>query len=74
MRIIDNDVMTCKTCDTTFEYSKDELMVVPTHPCMTFVMCPNCGQQIIFVASDFEPVKERIIAEEENGEEKKETE
>jgi uncharacterized protein with PIN domain len=74
MRIINNDVMTCKTCDTAFEYSKDELMVVPAHPCMTFIVCPNCGQQIIFVASDFEPVKERIIMEEENGEEKKETE
>lgn len=74
MRMIKNEVTTCKTCDTPFEYSKDELMVVPAHPCMTFIMCPNCGQQIIFVASDFEPVKERIIVEEENGEEKNETE
>lgn len=74
MKIIEGEVMTCKTCDTPFEYSKDELMVVSAHPCMTFIMCPNCGQKIIFVASDFEPVKERIIVEEENGEEKKETE
>lgn len=74
MRIIENDVTTCKTCDTTFEFNKDELMVVPSYPCMTFVVCPHCGQQIIFVASDFEQAKDRIIMEEENGEEKEETE
>ena len=44
MRIINNDVMICKTCDTRFEYSKDELMVVPAYPCMTFIRCPNCGK------------------------------
>lgn len=72
MRIIENEVMTCKTCDTTFEYGKDELMLVPSHPCMTFIICPHCGQQIIFFASDFEPAKEQIVVEEENGKEEKE--
>lgn len=68
MRIITDSVTTCKTCDTTFEYNQGELMVVPTHPCMTFIVCPNCGQQIIFVASDFEPLKDRIIVEDKNEE------
>ena len=68
MRIIENEVTTCKTCDTTFEFNKDELMMVPSYPCMTVVACPKCGQQIIFVASDYEPTKERIILEDKNEE------
>lgn len=71
MRIIENEVTTCKTCDTTFEFNKNELMVVPSYPCMTFIVCPHCGQQIIFVASDFEQVKNKIIMEEENDKQTK---
>lgn len=68
MRIIENEVTTCRTCDTTFEFNKDELFTVPSYPCMTVVVCPKCGQQIIFVASDYEPTKERIILEDKNEE------
>jgi hypothetical protein len=41
---------------------------------MAYVCCPKCHQHIIMIADEFKPVEERIIVEEENGEEKKETE
>lgn len=72
MRIITNQVMTCNSCDTQFEYEKVEMVNVPG-TLYKLLICPKCGQQIVMVPEYNEPLKERIILEEEDGE-KKETE
>lgn len=69
MRIITAKTMTCNTCDTTFEYDDNELVRIPGYQCVAYVCCPKCHQQIIMIADEFKPVKERIIVEEENGKE-----
>ena len=67
MRIITSKTMTCQTCDTTFEYEDNELIRIPNYPCMAYLMCPKCGQQIIMIADEFEKADEKIILEEDNG-------
>lgn len=70
MKIIEGKTMTCQTCDTTFEYDDEELMRIPSYPCMAYLLCPNCKQQIIMIADEFREADKRIFVEEENGEEK----
>lgn len=64
MRIITEKIETCKTCDTAFEYSAAEMQPVPMYPCMKFIICPNCGQQIIYVSDDYTQIKPRVFVEE----------
>ena len=60
--------MTCQTCDTAFEYEESDMIAVPGFSCMKAITCPNCHQTIIMVPKDYEPIKQRIIVEEENEE------
>lgn len=69
MRIITSKTMTCQTCDTTFEYDDNELTYMVTHPCMAFLNCPKCGQQIIMIADEFKTTGNRIFVEENDGKE-----
>ena len=69
MRIIETNMMTCNTCDTTFEYEDNELVAIMGTQ-YKMLVCPKCHQQIIMVPDYKEPLKERIIMEEKNGEEK----
>lgn len=69
MKIITSNIMTCKTCDTIFEYDANELIRNPMYPCMAFLNCPRCGQQIIMIADDFKEVTKPIVIEEANDEE-----
>ena len=72
MRIIENPTMMCNSCDTQFEYEKVEMVNVPG-TLYKLLICPKCGQQIVMVTEYNEPLKERIILEEEDDK-KKETE
>ena len=69
MRIIEGKTMICNTCGCTIEYNDNEILQIPNYPCMGCIVCPTCGQQIIMVAGEFEPAKERIIVEEGNNHE-----
>lgn len=66
IKIINGMTMMCQTCQTTFEYEQQDLIPIPTYPCMSFVMCPKCGQQIIMVADGYKEANKRIIVESEN--------
>jgi NAD-dependent SIR2 family protein deacetylase len=70
MRIITGKTMKCNTCDSTFEYIDDEMVYVPG-TLYKMLICPKCGQRTIMVPEYNEPLKERIILEEEHGKEEK---
>ena len=53
MKIIDGKTMTCRMCDTSFEYTDEDLVVLPGYPCMRIMACPKCHQQIIMVAEEY---------------------
>ncbi len=63
MKIIDGKTMTCRMCDTAFEYTDEDLVVLPGYPCMRIMACPKCHQQIIMVAEEFKEAPQRIIVE-----------
>lgn len=73
MRIIEGKTMTCKTCDTSFEYEENEIVRIPGYACMGAVACPRCHQQIIMVADEYKEAPTRIIVEERNNEDNQKT-
>lgn len=68
MKIIEGDVMTCKTCDTSFTYEKNEMINVPGYAHMRVISCPNCHQQIIMVADEYKEAPTRVVVEENKDE------
>lgn len=70
-RIITAKTMTCKTCDTTFEYEDKELIPIPAYPCMAQINCPKCGQQIIMIADEFKEANKIIVVEDDYCEKEK---
>ena len=68
MKIIEGEVMTCKTCDTSFIYEKNEMINVPGYANMRVISCPKCHQQIIMVADEYKEAPTRVIVEENKDE------
>lgn len=68
MKIIEGKTMTCRMCDTTFEYTDEDLVALPGYSCMRITACPKCHQQVIMVAEEFKEAPQRIIVEEKSNE------
>lgn len=73
MRIIEGKMMTCKMCDTSFEYEDSEIVQVPGYPCMGMLACPKCHQQVIMVADEYKEAPIRVFVEENNNEDNQKT-